>query len=51
MTENTHTIHHFAGSWHIDNDELKKYKHLFGQMWGPRVFKIKNLFRKILFRL
>ena len=51
LTENTYTIHHFAGSWRVDDKGLAKLKGLFGPNWGLRFFKLKNLFRKIIYRL
>ena len=51
ITENTHTIHHFAGSWRVDDKSMAKLKNLFGPIWGPRVYKLKNLLRKIIYRL
>lgn len=51
VTKNTCTIHHFAGSWNIKpKNELSLERYL-GELWGLRVFKLYNLFRKILFRL
>jgi len=51
LTDNTYTIHHFAGSWKKDDELLEKLKKLFGEKWGCRLYKTKNLFRKIVFRL
>lgn len=51
LTENTYTIHHFAGSWHFEDPLLLKLKKCFGDLWGLRAFKLYHLSRKILFRL
>lgn len=46
LTENTYTIHHFAGSWHSEDKTLTKLVKLFGKVWGHRFWKAKNLIRK-----
>ena len=51
LTDNTYTIHHFAGSWKKDDKLLNKLKKMFGENWGGRIYKTKNLFRKVVFRL
>lgn len=51
LTENTHTIHHFAGSWRVDDKDLARLKSLFGPALGARMYKLKNLFRKVFFRV
>ena len=51
LTANTYTIHHFAGSWHKEDKLLTKLKNTFGEKWGGRIYKTKNLFRKVVFRL
>ncbi len=51
LTDNTYTIHHFAGSWHNEDKLFVKLKNMFGETWGGRIYKTKNLFRKIIFRL
>jgi len=51
LTDNTYTIHHFAGSWHNISPIEKKLTKVFGNVWGTRVWKLYNLCRKILFKL
>lgn len=51
LTDNSYTIHHFAGSWHNEDALLIKLKKMFGDKWGIRLYKTKNLIRKVLFRL
>ncbi len=51
LTENTHTIHHFAGSWRKDDNTLSRLKQLFGPTWGLRLYKLKFVFRKAFHRL
>ena len=51
LTENTHCIHHFAGSWHNESKFEKKLKKVFGTKLGIRIYKLYNLIRKLILRL
>ena len=51
LTENTFTIHHFAGSWHTENHLLSILKKCFGHTLGMRLFKFKNIIRKVFYRI
>ena len=51
LTENSYTIHHFAGSWCSEDPQYTKLKKIFGFAWGTRLLKSYHLMRKILFRL
>lgn len=51
LTDNTYTIHHFAGSWKSENPLLNKLNQWFGHTWGLRLFKFKNLLRKMFYHI
>lgn len=51
LTENTFTIHHFAGSWHNEDKMSINLKKIFGEVNGGRLYKLYHLLRKRLFRL
>ena len=51
LTENSYTIHHFAGSWNNEDKLSVNLKKILGELWGTRAYKMYNLIRKIIFRL
>ena len=48
LTENTYTIHHFAGSWHTEDKKQVQLVNCFGKVWGLRIWKMMNLTRKVI---
>jgi len=51
LTDNTHAIHHFAGSWHTDKEKkrneksklkLAKYIKKYGEVKGKKIFKTRQ---------
>ena len=51
LTSNTYTIHHFAGSWKKSDELVVSLNRFFGEKWGNRVYKMKNLIRKVFHKL
>ena len=48
LTENTVTIHHFAGSWHSDKQKLKmRVQKILGKKLTRYCVKMKNLFKTL----
>lgn len=51
LTENTHAIHHFSGSW-LDSESIKKRKHnhqigrIFGERIGNLIINVRDIYKK-----